>query len=158
MGKEKSKEKIKLPLQREFSAGGVVFKKKGQDFLWLMIQPQGTDRWQLPKGHLDGKEKSSETALREVEEEGLIEAKIVVPLKKIQYFFVLDGKKIFKVVTFFLMQYLKDSKKELDTKEIAKVAFVKYQEALEKLTFKSEKELLREAFEKVNQGIQEILV
>jgi len=132
---------------REFSAGGVVFK----DGEWLIIRPAGTKRWQFPKGKIDENESSKEAALREVEEEGGVKVEIVEKIGNSHYFFVLKGKKIFKTVAFYLMKYLGDTKKGHDW-EVEKAVFVPYTEALEKLSFKDDREILKKAKKLLDQG------
>ncbi len=138
---------------REFSAGGVVF-KNGE---WLIIRPTGTKRWQFPKGKTDKNESSKDTALREVEEEGGVKVEIIEKIGNSQYFFVLKGKKIFKTVTFYLMKYFGDTKKGHDW-EVEEAVFVSYKEALEKLSFKNDKEILKKAKNALDRGIQENLI
>jgi 8-oxo-dGTP pyrophosphatase MutT (NUDIX family) len=135
-----TKEKV----TRAFSAGGVVFKKAGKNLTWLIIQPSGTSRWQFPKGLIDSGENSEATAVREVEEEGGVKAKVIDKIGTSQFFFVLHGKKIFKTVTYYLMGYLEDVSRGHDG-EVEKAIFVPFDEALEKLTFKDDKETLKKA-------------
>lgn len=153
MGKDKREEKLK----REFSAGGVIFKKKGKEIYWLLINPKDTDRWQFPKGLIEKGETSREAALREVEEEGAVKAKIIEKLTDLKLFYFWEGKRIFKIVTYYLMEYLSDTGNGHDG-EIEEAALFPHKEALEKLTFKNDKETLKKAFERVNQGIQASLV
>jgi 8-oxo-dGTP pyrophosphatase MutT (NUDIX family) len=131
MGKDKRKEDLK----REFSGGGVVFKKKGKEIYWLLINPKDTNRWQFPKGLIEKRETSSEGALREVEEEGAVKAKIIEKLTDLKLFYFWEGKRIFKIVIYYLMEYLEDTRNGHDG-EIEKTAFFLHKKALEKLTFK----------------------
>lgn len=142
---------------REFSAGGVVFKRVPKKFQWLLIKPAGTDRWQLPKGKVDKGETSKEAAVREVEEEGGVKVRPVVKIGASQYFYVFSGQKIFKTVIYFLMEYLKD-KKEGHDHEIDEAIFLSFDEAFEKLTFKDDKEMLKKGREILERGIQENLI
>jgi len=136
-GKKEKREKVK----RRFSAGGVVFKNDEV----LVIKPAGTDRWQLPKGHIDEGETSKETARREVEEEGGVKVKVKEKIGDTQYFFVLKGQKIFKKVTFYLMKYTKDTKEGPDEIEVDEVKFVPYAKALETLSFKDDREIVKKS-------------
>jgi 8-oxo-dGTP pyrophosphatase MutT (NUDIX family) len=150
-------ERKKGQLVREFSAGGAVFKKKGPNYLWLMVRPAGSTRWQLPKGKIDPDETSEKAAAREVKEEGGVTAK---PLKKIgssQYFFFLKGKRIFKTVTYFLMEYLRNSQKGHDH-EVEETRFLPLTQALEKLTFEDDRKILQKAETSLKEGIQENLI
>ena len=136
--------KTKKPLKREFSAGGVVFKRV--KVLWLIIKPTGTDRWQLPKGKIDAGESSEKTAVREVEEEGGIRAKVIQKIGSEQFFFFFEGNRILKTVLFYLMEYISGNPKNHD-KEVSESIFLDFNEALDKLTFKNEKEILKKAKE-----------
>jgi 8-oxo-dGTP pyrophosphatase MutT (NUDIX family) len=139
-----SQQKIKAsksPVVREFSAGGAVFKKTKNGYKWFLINPTGTDRWQLPKGHLDGKESSAQAAIREIAEEIGVKAKIIERLGVNKYFFVLKGQKIFKTVTFFLMEFANKVGVKQDG-EVAEIRLVDYTKALELLTYKDDRTIL----------------
>lgn len=147
-------------VKREFSAGGIVYKRDNGNIKWLVIQPVGTDRWQLPKGNIEQGEKAQETAVREVFEETSVHARIVEKIDTVRYFYVRDGARIVKSVTFFLMGY--DSGKvgvsKVAEHEIAEVKFVPTDDAVAQLTFKDDKEVVRKAGERLREGIQESLV
>jgi 8-oxo-dGTP pyrophosphatase MutT (NUDIX family) len=155
--KTRKASKIKTSFKREFSAGGAVFKKEKGKVLWLIIKPAGTDRWQLPKGLIDPGEKVEKTALREVEEEGRVKANLIKKIKDITYFYFFEGQKIFKKVTYFLMEYLEDSKQGSDA-EVDEARFLPFDEAEKKLTFRNEQEVLKKARGLLNNGIQQNLV
>lgn len=139
---------------REFSAGGVVFKKakslilntesKKNDVLWMVVQHSGYLGWIFPKGHVEKGETSEEAALREVKEETGIEAKIIQKIGETQYFYTREGEKRFKTAKFFLMEYVSGDGKEHDL-ETSAIEWLSYDEALKKLTFKDEKKILEKA-------------
>ncbi|HUW24608.1 MAG TPA: NUDIX domain-containing protein [Patescibacteria group bacterium] len=154
---------------RQYSAGGVVFKKEDGQTLWLLIQPAriatqsvagepaGKDefhkriRWQLPKGWINEGEKTEAAAIREVAEEGGVKAKIISKIDSIKIFFsnTFEGKpeeKILKTIAFYLMEYLGEKANGHD-EEVAEVAWLPFEEAKGRLTFKSEKEVLTKAKE-----------
>jgi 8-oxo-dGTP pyrophosphatase MutT (NUDIX family) len=83
-----------IPFKREFSAGGVVYKKFGNSYKFLLGKHSGYQKWVLPKGLIEVGERSWQTALRETEEEMGVKAKIVLeePLYKETYFYVADFK------------------------------------------------------------------
>jgi 8-oxo-dGTP pyrophosphatase MutT (NUDIX family) len=145
-------------LKREFSAGGVVFKKEKGKTKWLIIQPKGTDRWQLPKGQIDEGESSRKAAVREVEEEGGVKTRLIKKLGDTRYFYILHGEKIFKTVTFYLMEYQGSSKKGPDKKEIDKVTFVPFEEAIKKLTFKDDRKMVEKGKAFFDHGVQQNLI
>lgn len=142
---------------REFSAGGVVFKRVPKKFQWLLIKPAGTERWQLPKGKVDKGETSKEAAVREVVEEGGVKVRPVDKIGTSQYFFVFKGQKIFKTVIYFLMEYLQDRKEGHDH-EVDETAFIDFDEAEGRLTFKDDKKMLRKGREILQRGIQGNLI
>lgn len=128
-------------VKREFSAGGAVYKRGNDGTEWLVIQPAGANRWQLPKGHIEDGESAEEAAAREVFEETGVKAKTLRKISDIQYFYQEAGRRIFKKVNFFLMEYLGGLPKS--NFEVSKVAWKSFEEAEKLLTFKSEKDILR---------------
>lgn len=71
-----------LPTKKEYSAGGVVYKKlreegREQSVVWLLGKHSGYHKWVLPKGMIEAGETSEETAVRETEEELAVKARIV---------------------------------------------------------------------------------
>jgi 8-oxo-dGTP pyrophosphatase MutT (NUDIX family) len=71
------------------------------------IRPAGRKRglWALPKGNIGLDEKPEEAALREVEEETGVEARLVTKLGDVRYVYTWAGERIFKVVSFYLLRY-----------------------------------------------------
>ncbi|MGB9911519.1 MAG: NUDIX hydrolase [Microgenomates group bacterium] len=131
-------------IKREFSAGGVVFRQEPEGILWLIIRPKGSNQWRFPKGKIEKGEKAEQTALREVKEEGGVEAEILKKLLPIKYFYFQDNQRIFKTVVFFLMKYLQESS-EILSWETEEIAWLPEEKAKERLAFENEKKLLREA-------------
>jgi len=93
-----------------------------------------------------------QTALREVEEEGRIKAKIINKLASNNYI-IWDKethKKIIKKVTFFLMEYVSESSlRHFDTEMVMDREWVTYEDAIKKLAYDSEKVLLKKAIDKI---------
>ena len=76
----------------EVSAGGVVYRRDGDKILFLIGKHSGYHKWVLPKGLVEKGESQMEAAVREVEEEVGVVAKIVdmSPLKIIEYYYFAD--------------------------------------------------------------------
>lgn len=129
---------------KQISAGGIVFKNN----LWLICQHSQHKGWVFPKG-LVGDKKSNESmekaALREVEEEGGIRARIVYDKPvKVGYKYFFKGNLIDKAVYYFLMEYMSGDTKNHDW-EMSEAKFVTKEEIIKTLTYQSD----QKAFEKV---------
>ena len=100
--------------------------------------------WGFPKGHIDPGENSRDAALREIKEETKIEAEIVGKLGDSQYVFTRSGEKIFKLVVYYLLRYLSGEIKPQEL-EVLEVKWFDPEEAMERLSFKKDKEFLVKA-------------
>ncbi|MBU1031903.1 NUDIX hydrolase [Patescibacteria group bacterium] len=130
-------------MKREFSAGGIVFNNKGQV---LVTQHSQNKHWSFPKGLIDSGQTPEEAALREVKEEGGVKAEIIDKIGYSKYIYSLNGEKIFKVVTYFLMKYISGDPKDHDW-EVEEAGWYEPEDALKQLTFNQDKELLKKALE-----------
>ncbi|OGM21644.1 hypothetical protein A2863_02745 [Candidatus Woesebacteria bacterium RIFCSPHIGHO2_01_FULL_38_9b] len=180
-------------MRREFSSGGVVFKKlqnskspsslrlrRTSKTLWLLAKSAPSKEfprsfWRLPKGWLDDEEGGKKTgplargdrkatedeiqnaALREVRGEGGVQAKIIEKLGTERYFFTVNGEKILKFVTFYLMEWIEDIP-EGPGFETEKVEWLDYDKARKKLTHSGEKKILDKAKQVLDSGLQATLV
>lgn len=131
----------------EFSAGGVVYKKEGNKIYILVSQHSQHHGWVFPKGLIGDNikgEKKEDTAVREVKEETGIDAKIITPLKPVTYWYVFDGQKIKKTVYYYIMEFMGGNFSERDH-EMENVEWLSIDHVQERLTYKSDKEVWREA-------------
>jgi 8-oxo-dGTP pyrophosphatase MutT (NUDIX family) len=87
------------------AAGGVVTNSRGE---LLMIHLRG--RWDLPKGHIEEGEASSEAALREVKEETGVDAEIVgsMPLRSTLHAYDTYGRWELKSTDWWQMRALSE--------------------------------------------------
>ena len=130
-------------MKREFSAGGIVFNNQGQV---LVTQHSQNLHWGFPKGWINEGETVEQAALREVKEEGGVEAKILEKVGISKYVYTLAGERIFKVVTIFLMEYIRGDPKDHDW-EVSEAGWFSPEDALKKLSFSQDKLLLKKALE-----------
>ncbi|MDD5415425.1 MAG: NUDIX hydrolase [Candidatus Daviesbacteria bacterium] len=130
-------------MKREFSAGGIVFNEKGQV---LLTKHSQNKHWSFPKGLIDPGQTSEEAAIREVKEEGGIEAEIIGKVGYSKYVYTLKGERIFKVVVYFLMKYVSGDIADHDF-EVEESGWYEPEDALKQLTFSQDKELLKKALE-----------
>ena len=124
----------------EFSAGGIV--QDGENLLMVKVENlEGRQMWTFPKGHIEKGEKAPEAALREVEEETGFRCTIEKPFERVQYYFKRDGILTKKTVTWFLMKALEKTGVH-DPKEILQTEWVPMEEALKRVKYKSDKQLM----------------
>ncbi len=132
-------------MRREESAGGVVFRRSGDSVEVLVISPMYARRWHLPKGHREPGEDPRITALREVWEEGGVEADCLAEIGEIVYSFVHQQETVEKRVRFFLMVYRRGKPEDHDL-EVRAARFVPYPEVLAWLSFENERAMVREGY------------
>jgi len=167
--KARSGDVLKSSVTREFSSGGVVFKKENGQLMWLIRKTASSElypkqHWMLPKGRIDDSPGDApgpmagglikadavsleNSALREVKEEGGVEAKIIKKIGTSMYSFI-DPKlgKILKFVTFYLMEYVRDLPEGYSW-ETEEVSWLPFSEAKKRLSFSGEKQMLVKAQE-----------
>jgi len=120
-------------------AGGVVYRKIGNKVQYLLVQASDSPySWVLPKGHIEPGEISSETAVREVNEETGAWARICNDLGQMPYSDCGD----MTTVQFFLMEYAGRGR-PIDVNR--KHVWLPVPDAVEKATFQETQELLRSA-------------
>lgn len=138
------KKQVGKKLTRQFSAGGAVFRKDDDRILWLVIRPAGKNTWRLAKGLIERGESSLEAAKREVEEEAGIKVEVLGKVGNDKYFYRQGRENIYKIVTYYLMEYEKEGREQISW-EIGSLDWFPYEEAREKLSFSGEKEILEKA-------------
>lgn len=167
-------ENPQIPVTREFSAGGVVYRKfkipnDKFEIRWLVTKVGyssrifNPDTWRLPKGWFDdagqgipgplasGKIKAKEedlrtAALKEVGEEGGVEAKIIDKIGTSKFYFTSTRGRVLKFVTFYLMKWVRDLPEGHDD-ETSEVDWLSFNDARKKLTFSNEQKVLDQAKE-----------
>jgi 8-oxo-dGTP pyrophosphatase MutT (NUDIX family) len=127
----------------EKSCGAVVF-KRDSEVNYLLLQYEA-GHWDFVKGNVEKGETEQETAVRELREEtGISNARFMDGYKeRINYYYKRQGATVFKEVVFFLMESgTKDIKLSF---EHVNFAWLTYEGAMEKLTFKNARDVLRKA-------------
>jgi 8-oxo-dGTP pyrophosphatase MutT (NUDIX family) len=134
---------------REFSAGGLVIRRfRGRPFV-AAVRVKGGTVLALPKGHIEKGESAAEAALREVREETGLDAELVEKLKDIRYWYVRDGERVLKVVSFFLLRYRSGSLRNYQRDEVDGAEWVALEDAPRRLTYRGEREIAALALSKL---------
>jgi len=153
-------------MAREISAGGVVVHRNPEGWQVAVIEPQkessprkpGSKTSQkmllaLPKGLVDPGEKPAQTAIREVHEETGLLASLIAKLGDIKYTYVRswgNKERVFKVVSFYLLRYESGRIDEIAPEmrvEVKRALWVPLEEAIRRLSYGGEKDMLRRAEE-----------
>ena len=137
--------------RREVSAGGVVYRREGDD-LEVLLAARRTRRgdlaWGLAKGGIELDESIEDAAVREVREETGIDAEIEDSLGETRYFYVWDDVRVRKVVHFFLMRPVGGDTNDHDD-EMEDVRWFPLERALKRAAYKGEREVLARAAERL---------
>ena len=138
----------------ERSSGAIIFHdNEKREFLLLHYE---SGHWDYVKGHIEKNESEVEALLRETEEEAGInknDLKILDGFReKIEYFYKQNGKLVKKEVIFRIMK--SNTKSVTLSREHIGYKWLPYEEALEQLTFKNAKDILK----KSNKFLKGILI
>jgi 8-oxo-dGTP pyrophosphatase MutT (NUDIX family) len=144
----------------EISAGAVIFfqnQKQGQR-QYLLLFRKGHDGFKdyygFVQGNIEKGEKPEATVLREAREETGLEIELIPGFKhQISYFYTREGSTISKKVIFFVAR-AKTTEVKI-SKEHDAYFWLSFDEAMQRLKFKNQKELLKKVEEFLNKAEQE---
>ncbi len=123
----------------EHSCGAVVFRRINEEYRFLLIKNRRSNNWGFPKGHMEKGETREETAVREVLEETGLHINILAGFCKDSQYRI--GTKIEKRVEVFLAS-TEDTQTVIQKEEIEDYIWLRYNEALDRLKFDNDKEIL----------------
>jgi 8-oxo-dGTP diphosphatase len=127
------------------AAGGVVWRPAGDTIAVAVIHRPRYDDWSLPKGKLDEGESWEEGALREVEEEIGIRARLGEELTPVGYE---DRKGRAKVVRYWLMEP-EEEVTFTPNDEVDQLRWLAPAEAVGLLSYPHDVDLVHEAYDRV---------
>jgi 8-oxo-dGTP pyrophosphatase MutT (NUDIX family) len=136
--------------ESEFSAGGVVVNDFGEAIVIVPTRraADGSKVLALPKGHPDGDETPEHAALREVREETGVDAEVVGSLGEVRYWYQRNGRRVAKVVHFFLLRYATGSLDDHDA-EVENARWMPLAQAAEQLTYAGERDMASLALSRI---------
>jgi len=129
----------------EVSAGGVVV--RGGEVVVIVPTRRAADGRRvlaLPKGHVDPGETPEQAARREVREEAGVDADLVGSLGEVRYWYQRNGRRIPKLVTFFLFDYRGGDVADHDA-EVEEARWMPLEQAARELSYKGEREMVERA-------------
>ena len=130
-------------MQYEKSCGGIVFTRNNDEIRYVIIQHLG-GHWGFPKGHMEPGEEERTTALREIQEEIGISAKLIDGFRVEEQYPLPNKSGTTKMVVYFLAEYA--GQEISHQKEELKAAYLlSYEEAVNQLTFEETKRILAKA-------------
>lgn len=132
----------------QVSAGGVAFRKQGDQVEVALISVGNQRRWQLPKGLVNKGETKEIAAVREVQEETGVDTELIRYIDKVEYWYYAKEQgetiRFHKFVFFYLLKYLSGDVMDHD-QEVNEAAWMSIQDGIDRLSFESEKKILDQA-------------
>jgi bis(5'-nucleosidyl)-tetraphosphatase len=128
----------------EKSCGAVIFLKQNNQTKYLLLN-YSTNHWDYVKGGVEPNETEKETVIRELREEtGITDAKFIDGFRElIDYHYRRQGLNVHKIVILYLMEaFSEDVKLSFEHKAYI---WLDYEQAMKKLSFSNEKEILSRA-------------
>ena len=100
--------------------------------------------WLASRSLVARSRRASEAALREVREEAGVVARLIEPLGDVRYWYTREGRRIAKVVSFFLLAYVSGEVDDHDF-EVERASWMALEDAARELTYAGEREMAARA-------------
>lgn len=136
--------KGKLPIERQVSAGGIVYRRRDGTVEVLLCGRHEDGVWGLPKGAPNPGESLPQAAMREVTEETGVQVAIEKELGVIHYWYRIPGALVSKEVYHYLMAPTGGDTSQHDA-EYDEVVWLPAEEACKTLSYPNEVEMVRQA-------------
>lgn len=128
----------------EKSCGAIVFTRENNNIKYVIIRSK-EGIYGFPKGHIEGKESETETALREISEETGLSVQLIDNFKtEDTHAFTRNGETRLKHIVYFLAEYSNQIPKAQE-EELSSLHLMDYDAAISVFQFESSKRLLSEA-------------
>lgn len=135
-------------MKKEKSCGAVIYKYENSK-LYILLLKHNQGHWSFSKGHIENEETEKETALREIKEETNLDVCID---NNFRYLTTYSPKEnTIKDVVYFVATPLNDDIK-IQEKEISEISWYSAIEALDKITYDNDKQVLKKTIEYLNKN------
>jgi len=126
------------------AASAAIF--RGSEVLLIQRGKEGPLRglWSFPGGRIEFGEPARDAVLREVREEAGVVARLVEPLGDVRYWYTRNGRRIAKVVSFFLLAYVSGEVEDHDS-EVEQARWMALEDAARELSYAGEREMAARA-------------
>ncbi|MEG1778789.1 MAG: NUDIX domain-containing protein [Oscillospiraceae bacterium] len=129
-------------MKREKSCGAVVYRKVNDKYKLLLVKHKFSGHWCFPKGHVEQGEEEVQTALREVLEETGINIDLRDGFRQaVEYY---PKPNVRKQVVYFLGE-AQNINYTMQEEEISEITWADLEKAYYMVTFRNDKNLIREA-------------
>ena len=122
-------------MKEEKSCGCIVINDKNE----ILLIHHNAGHWDFPKGHVEEGETEVQTAIREVKEETNIDVEVNEKFRYSTKYSPKEG--IMKEVVYFFARNISNNK-EPQLKEVSEVKWFSIEDAIEKITYDSSRDIL----------------
>jgi tRNA nucleotidyltransferase (CCA-adding enzyme) len=143
---------------KEFSCGAIIYKMQKDSPLFLLVNSKRNGRWGFPKGHIEKNETEIETARREIfEETGIKDIEFVKDYKKEDIYTIEKSssnakKQMIEKHSIYFLALVFEEPSDFDKNEICELKWVDVRHAYTLLSFVSQKDILKCAYNLVTGG------
>ena len=138
-------------MKKEKSCGAVVYRMGENGPEILLIKHKNGGHWAFPKGHVEKKETESETALREIWEETGLKVELDTKFRKMVTYSPKPG--VMKDVIYFAGEAKQENARP-QPEEVLKISWKVPEEALELVTYATDREVLQEFLQYLNSSLK----
>ncbi len=133
----------------EKSCGSIIY-KNNVELRVLVIKQTRNGNWSFPKGHVEGNESETETAKREVMEEVGLSVNMIDGFREVISY--KPKSNVLKDVVYFISN-CENQMVKLQREEVCDYKWLRPKDALEILTFKNDRIVLKKALEFIEEII-----
>ena len=129
---------------KEKSVGCVTFYLKEDQRYYLLLR-YISNHWGLVKGHIEANETEKQTLIREIHEETKLEEFEIIPNFKESstYTYSRNNQRFDKLISYYLVK--SNNFNIIISDEHKEYTWLKYEEAIDKITYKNTKAILKKA-------------